>query len=453
MVGGSVRDALRGVEAKDADFLVPGYDIDGLRAALAPHGGTEELVVAGRPVGVRHYPRQRPLRGKVPAGIELAPPRREVSTGPGRHDFEIVVDPTATVEEDLERRDFTVNAMARRLSDGALVDPFGGQRDLEAHVLRTVTPNSFAEDPLRIIRGLRFVSQLGLQPDEQTLRQMRDGAASVRLVSAERIGGGLGADGMGELSKLLLGDRPATALRIARDTGVLVELLPEFAATVGFEQESKYHSMTVDEHTFEVVQAAADAGAPLRVRLAALFHDVGKPHVAWRGTDGRLHYYAKHGYSTKSHEQVSAELAGVALDRLRYPNELRRRVVRIVRGHMLDPGKADPVRARKLLARFGDGLAIDLLEHKQADLRGKGVSPPVAELERLAAFRKVVEREQRSPHRLRDLVVSGDDLIALGYAPGPAIGRALQALLAAVVVDPTLNTRDELLTRSKELLG
>jgi tRNA nucleotidyltransferase (CCA-adding enzyme) len=211
--------------------------------------------------------------------------------------------------------------------------------------------------------------------------------------------------------------------------------------------------MTVDEHTFEVVQAAADAGAPLRVRLAALFHDVGKPHVAWRGTDGRLHYYAKHGYSTKSHEQVSAELAGAALDRLRYPSELRRRVVRIVRGHMLDPGKADPVRARKLLARFGDGLAIDLLDHKQADLRGKGASPPLADLERLAAFRKVVEREKRSPHRLRDLVVDGDDLIALGYAPGPAIGRALQALLAAVVVDPTLNTRAELLVRAKELLG
>ncbi len=448
-----MRDQLRGVESKDADFLVPGVDIAGLRDALLPHGGTEELAVAGRAVGVRHYPRDRRLRALVPAGIELAPPRRERSTGPGRHDFEIVVDANASVEEDLQRRDFTINAMARRLSDDVLVDPYGGQRDLEDRVLRTVSPRSFAEDPLRVVRGLRFISQLGLEPDEQTLAEMRDDAKGVRLVSGERIGGGLAADGLGELSKLLLGDQPAKALRIARDTGVLVEMLPEFAPSIGFEQESRYHSLTVDEHTFAVVQAAADAGAPLRVRLAALFHDLGKPQVAWRGTDGRLHYYAKHGYSTKSHEQVSAELADAALERLRYPTELRRRVVRIVRGHMLDPGKADPVRARKLLARFGYEVASDLLDHKDADLRGKGDGPPQVDLDRLERFRKVVEREKRSPHRLRDLAVSGDDLVALGYAPGPPIGRTLQALLTEVVVDPALNTRAHLLERAKDLLA
>ncbi len=113
-----MRDELLGVEAKDADFLVPGVDIPGLRALLEPHGRTEELVVAGRPVGVRHYPRDRALRALVPAGIELAPPRREVSTGPGRHDFEIVVDPGAPIDVDLGRRDFTINAMARHLADG-----------------------------------------------------------------------------------------------------------------------------------------------------------------------------------------------------------------------------------------------------------------------------------------------------------------------------------------------
>jgi tRNA nucleotidyltransferase (CCA-adding enzyme) len=154
---------------------------------------------------VRFYPRDRKLRQRVPAGIEVAPPRREVSTGPGRHDFEIVVDPNATVEEDLGRRDFTVNALARRLADGTLVDPYGGELDLHAGVLRTVSPNSFAEDPLRLVRGLRFVSQLGLEPDDATLAQMRAEAPSVALVSGERIGGGLAADGLGELSKLLLG--------------------------------------------------------------------------------------------------------------------------------------------------------------------------------------------------------------------------------------------------------
>jgi tRNA nucleotidyltransferase (CCA-adding enzyme) len=456
VVGGAVRDSLLGVESKDADFLVPGVDIDGLRAALAPHGHSEELTVAGRAVGVRFYPRDRTMLGRAPKGIELAPPRREQSTGPGRHDFEIVVDPAATVETDLARRDFTVNAIARRLADDTLVDPFGGRDDLEAGILRTVSARSFAEDPLRLVRGLRFISQLGLDPDERTLAQMREEAASVALVSGERVGGGLAADGLGELSKLLLGAKPAKALRIARDTGVLVALLPEFGPSIGFDQESRYHDLTVDEHTFQVVQAAADAGAPLRVRLAALFHDLGKPHVAWRGTDGRLHYYAKPGYSPRSHEQVSADLAVAALSRLRYPTELRRRVARIVRAHMIDPGRADPLRARRLLARHGVEAAVDLLDHKEADLLGKrrvGEPLPEADLAKLRRFRAVVDEEQKSPHRLRDLAIGGDDLIDAGYTPGPAIGRTLRTLLDEVVTDPARNTRPELLERAQELLA
>jgi tRNA nucleotidyltransferase/poly(A) polymerase len=449
VVGGAVRDELLGRASKDADFLVPGVDIDSLRARLAEHGKTEELVVAGRAVGIRFFPRDR---GLTRSGIELAPPRREVSTGPGRHDFEIVVDPDAPVEVDLARRDFTINAMARRLEDGTLVDPYDGQGDLARRVLRTVTPTSFAEDPLRIVRGLRFVSQLDLDPDERTLEQMREEAGGVALVSGERIGGGLAADGMGELSKLLLGARPAKALRLARDTGVLAALLPELEPSIGFEQESRYHSMTVDEHTFSVVQATADAHRSLAVRLAALFHDAGKPIVAWRGTDGRLHYYAKPGYADRSHEQVSADLANRALTRLRYPNELRRRVVRIVRAHMIDVGRADPLRARKLLARYGDDLLGEVLDHKEADLRGKGAAPPEADIAKLERLRSVVAHERTSPHRIRDLAVNGQDLIEIGFRPGPALGRALDSLLDAVVGRPELNRRDALLARAKELL-
>jgi tRNA nucleotidyltransferase/poly(A) polymerase len=446
-----VRDELLGRESKDADFLVPAIDIDGLRAALEPHGRTEELVVAGRAVGVRFWPRDASVRRLARAGIELAPPRREVSTGRGRHDFEIAVDPTATVEEDLARRDFTINAMARRLADDMLVDPYGGSADLAARVLRTVSPGSFAEDPLRLVRGLRFVSQLDLDPSEETVEQMRREAAGVRLVSGERIGGGVQADGMGELSKLLLGDHPAKALRLARDTGILVELLPELEKAVGFDQESRYHALSVDEHTFEVVQAAADARRVLAVRLAGLFHDLGKPHVAWRGTDGRLHYYAKPGYSAKSHEQVSAELAERALSRLRYPTELRRRVVRIVRSHMVDTSRAEPLRARRLLARYGGSLLTDLLDHKEADLRGKGDFHAEEELEQLKRLRAVVAKERSSPHRIRDLAVRGDDLIAIGFRPGPALGRALAKLLDDVVRSPELNTKEALLRRAREL--
>src|SRR5207247_8104176 len=192
-------------------------------------------------------------------------------------------------------------------------DPFGGANDLKAGVLRTVGPRSFAEDPLRIVRGLRLVSQLGLTPDVATLQQMRDEASSVRLVSGERVGGGLHADGMGELSKLLLGSRPARALRLARDTGVLTALLPEFEAAIGFEQDSDRQHLPLDEHIFAVVQAAADADAPLAVRLGALFHDLGKPR------------------SNGKHAVRSAELAATAMRRLRYPTNLRTHVTRLVR--------------------------------------------------------------------------------------------------------------------------
>ncbi len=456
LVGGAVRDELLGLESKDVDFLVPGVDTEGLKRALEPHGHVEDLVVGGRLVGVRLHPGDRAISKLARAGIELAPPRKEVSTGPGRHDFEIVADPSLSVDDDMRRRDFTINAMARRLETGEIVDPLDGRKDLEARVLRTVSPTSFAEDPLRLVRALRFVSQLGFEPDDSTLRQMRDEAKSIRLVSGERVGGGLAADGMGELSKLLLGKEPARALRIARDTGVLVELLPEFERAIGFDQESRYHSLTVDEHTFAVVQAAADAGRSLAVRLGALFHDLGKPHVAWRGSDGRLHYYAKPGRADKSHEQVGCELAKSALARLRYPTALRRRVERLVRHHMFSIGKGDELRARRFLAKYGDELAFELIDHKEADYRGKpgpDAEPPVEDLEKLDRFRRLLQRERKHPHRLADLAVNGKDLIEAGFTAGPGLGRVLENLLRDVVDDPKLNTREELLRRAARKKG
>jgi tRNA nucleotidyltransferase/poly(A) polymerase len=306
------------------------------------------------------------------------------------------------------------------------------------------------------VRALRFVSQLGFELDESTLRQMREEAPAVRLVSGERVGGGLAADGLGELSKLLRGREPARALRLARDTGVLVELLPEFEPALGFDQESRYHALSVDEHTFAVVQAASDRGYSLAVHLAALFHDLGKPAAAWRGADGRLHYYAKPGRSERSHEQIGCELARSALLRLRYPNALRTLVIRIVRHHMFQIGNGDAARARRFLAKHGDELAFELVDHKEADYAGKpvrGDGLPVADLERVQRFREQLRMELQQPHRLSDLAVDGSDLIAAGYEPGPALGRALRELLHEVVEDPSRNTKSALLSSAREKLG
>lgn len=423
LVGGAVRDELLGIDSKDADFLVLGVDTEQLRDALAPHGRVEDLVVAGRLVGVRLIPRDQRIRELTPAGIEFAPPRREVSTGPGRHDFEIVADPSLSLEDDMRRRDFTVNAMARRVSDGELLDPLGGRADLEARCLRTVSPQSFLEDPLRLIRALRFVSQLGFEPDETLLEQMREEAVGVQLVSGERIGGGLAADGMGELSKLLMGAEPKRALTIARDTGVLTELIPEFAAI----------KPKLSAHIFAVVQASADAGDSLAVRLAALFHDVGKPIDK----------------DALGHARVGAQIAAATMERLRYPTKLVRRVVAIVRAHPFLPAAAprEPRELRRYLAEHGDELAAEITAMRFADLRAK--ERDATPLEELAAG---LARERANPHRLADLAVTGDDLIALGFTPGPGLGAVLDALLDAVLDDPRLNTQESLLARAKALL-
>jgi tRNA nucleotidyltransferase (CCA-adding enzyme) len=235
---------------------------------------------------------------------------------------------------------------------------------------------------------------------------MRDEAGNVRLVSGERLGD--------ELAKLLMGARPAHALRLARDTGVLAELLPEL-------------DPSMDEHTFTVVQATADADADLAVRLAALLHDSGKNSAP-----------------DDEHAAQSAELAGRALERLRYPTRLRTYVVRLIRGHSFHLDKVDERFARRFLREHGEELAFDLVTHKQADLTGKGR----AEHERAALrLRELLEQERRQPHRLADLAIDGSDLMELGYREGPELGRALDALLDAVVDDPSLNTREQLLER------
>ena len=437
LVGGAVRDELLGRDSKDADFVVPGVDTKSLRALLEPHGRVEDLVVADRLVGVRLRPRDRDVRALVPHGIEFAPPRREVSTGPGRHDFAIEADASLPVEKDMERRDFTVNAIARRLSTGEYVDPLGGRADLERGVLRAVSPQSFAEDPLRLVRGLRLVSQLGLEPDEPTLRQMREEAEAIRLVSPERIGGGIAADGMGELSKLLLGREPMRALRLARDTGVLVQLLPEYEPALGYEQDSARQRLPLDEHLFAVVQYAADAGDRLEVLLAALLHDLGKPETDRTG---------------ENHAARGAQIARAVLRRLRYPARLQAYVGRLVHEHAFhelpDP---QPLDARRFLARHGTELALDLLAHKAADMRGKHRTE--AENAALARFRELVEAERHQPHELSQLAVDGADLIAAGFREGPELGRVLQLLLREVVEEPERNTREWLLDRAARELS
>jgi hypothetical protein len=203
--------------------------------------------------------------------------------------------------------------------------------------------------------------------------------------------------------------------------------LPELDATIGFEQDAE---TTVDEHIFRVVQAAADGGASLAVRLAALLHDAGKP-----GTDIR------------KHAERGARLTHEALGRVRYPSRLRTYVTRLVRAHDFQLEDIDERFARRFLRRHGDELAFDLVALKEADLRAKEV--PQSWHDAVARLRRLLEQERVQPHRLEDLAVDGTDLLELGYTEGPELGRALDALLDAVVDEPSLNTREQLLERAR----
>lgn len=496
-VGGCIRDELSGKPSKDMDIAVCGLTFDELKDALSKHGRVEVLEVAGQLVGVRLF---NEWAGKE--GIEFALARTEVSTGVGNKAFAIAPDPSLTIEQDLERRDFTVNAIARNIYTGELIDPFGGSEDIRLGRLRTVSPTSFRDDPVRILRGLVRVAKDGLVPDEQTIEEMRRYKDDLAVETQERI--------FAEMEKLLSGRHAADALKLARDIGLLQApyVLPEFAATVGFDQESKYHSLSCDEHILLAVQRACEFNAPLEVRWAALLHDTGKPLMAWRGKDGHLHFYPNPGDREKtrqfrehiaaeaaelraqgkkkeasqleaeaakqiidvdgttrdgrSHEAIGAELAVQALRRLKAPVELIDRVSLLVEEHMYhDDDQLTELSARRFLHRLvkkggggidGRAFANDLMLLRRCDRAAKHSEALTAGWDKsLAEFEQLVEAAKDTPLRPKELPVSGFDVMSFGFK-GPEVGDVLDKLLAATIDNPTLPRETMLLEVSRRAI-
>jgi tRNA nucleotidyltransferase (CCA-adding enzyme) len=450
-VGGAVRDSLMGRKPKDVDYMLMASP-QAIRESVERCGGVaQDLVVRDRIVGVRAH-----VAGVTPPdGVELAPPRVERSTGPGRHDFVIAPHPSVMgpasmglpIVQDAQRRDFTVNALYRNLATGDIVDPLGGRADLEARQLRTTAPQSFRDDPLRILRGLRLMSTHGFTLHQGTRVEMMQHAGCVTALTH----GGVSGTARAELDKLLMGTHVGPALRMMRDTGVLGSFLPELATVIGFDQRSRYHDLTLDEHTIAVVENAASANASLAVRLAALFHDAGKPEVAWTDADGRAHYYDDGAH--EDHAVVGARIARAALTRLAYPSAVVGHVERLVRHHMVTVASTKKAaKVRRWRAAVGPNLVDDLLTLRYADVTAKGEANPehVAQLEQL---RDRLVAEAASPAVVGDLVIDGRDLMALGVPSGPAIGWILRGLLADVVASPELNKRDWLFARARTRLN
>lgn len=444
-VGGSVRDELLLRRCKDNDYVVRGLAAPALDRALRAAGAkTSPLRLRGQGpmIGVRAQVKGLGL-------IEICLPRTEISTGEGRHDFDIVVDPSLPLSADAERRDFTINALYKQVCpawsvDGyveEIQDPTGrGLYDLQHRFLNTTHPDSFRDDPLRILRALRFVSVLGYDLGTNTLAQMREHSHAVNGLTQRGVSG----TALDELCKLLMGPDVARALRIARDTGTLAVLLPELEDMLGFEQDSRYHDLTTDEHTFTALETAAAAEASLRVRMALLFHDCGKPAAAWVGQDGKTHYYAAFqdlpdgGYWTRDHEVESAMRWDTAAKRLNVPRALRSDVRTLVADHMVSTkSRITPARVGRMRARYGDDLLKDLLLHRACDISGKGEGATAADIRTLGQMEamRVDLAAGNVPASVKDLKITGYDLQALGVS-GPDIGRVLRDVLDEVISQP-----------------
>lgn len=411
IVGGYVRDKLLGRPHPNPDVVVEGGDALKLAERFAELAGAEPPVTFER-YGTAQVSLPGHLVEFVTARAEsYAPDSRKPDVRP------------ASLEEDLRRRDFTINTLLMDL-EGKVHDPLGGRQDLEARILRTPTDplRTFADDPLRMLRAVRFAAELGfeLAPDLlPAMRQMKSRLAPP-VISVERTAE--------ELRRMLTSDRPRLALELLDAGGLLEVILPEVAACKGVPQTG-YHTHDVYGHTLLTVERVPP---DLVVRLAALFHDVGKPSTAT--PDGAF----------TGHDVVGAEMARSALERLRFPQREIDAVVELVRLHLR------PVYYRsewtdgavRRLARDAGDLIGPLMALARADVAASAYPEP-EKLDELQARIDAVLRER--PSRLAPLVAGGDVMRVLGIGPGPEVGRIKQRLQELVIDGELPPTREAIL--------
>jgi tRNA nucleotidyltransferase/poly(A) polymerase len=425
LVGGAVRDALLGLPVKDEDVLVTGVPWQILLNALQPIGHVD---VVGASFGVIKL-------SSDSVTIDVTLPRTERSTGVGHRDFDVTYDPHLSVEADLERRDFTVNAMAVRLTDAQLVDPFGGANDLENRVLRAVGNASerFSEDPLRMLRAARFMAKLDFTLHSHTFQAAHDHAHLIETVAPERV-----AHELWGMLSAVHADGVYRALAFLRDAGLLTRIIPEFRDSIGFDQHNPHHHLTLDEHVFQAIRYAVLRNANPTARLALLLHDIAKPATQSFGTDGVAHYY--------QHEVEGAHAAKTILERLRFSNDVLHVVVRIVRHHMRPPRQASDKSLRRWVNALGPDW-IAALECREADLHAHVLPEgfdPRAWADHVRARCQAFSADIASFNE-RALAVSGADLMReFGVPPGPELGR-LKKLAARAVVDGELENQKEII--------
>lgn len=427
-VGGAVRDSLltNQTVAKDRDYLVTGIDYDSLTRMLRRHGRVD---LVGRSFGVIKFTQ---FTDGLACTHDISLPRKEHSTGWGHKDFEVNFDPSLAVEDDLVRRDFTINAIARDLADDALVDPLHGLEDIRKRRLRMVSERSFEEDPLRMLRAVQFAARFEFEIEPRTWQAMGEQAPSISSVSPERV--------QEELGKLLvLAGRPSVGFRLMQESGLLKQIMPELEACVDVDQPGPYHAFDVFEHTLHTVDACPRR---LRVRLAALFHDIAKPQ-ARRLVEGGATFYG--------HETQGTRMAKQVMRRLRYSNEMIREVAVLVERHMFTAAVTDKG-MRRLIRRVGVPLIFDLLDLRRADVVAQGKGGTTEDIDEFEQ-RLREELDRKPPFSVKDLVLDGTDVMELlKIEPGPQVGEVLNYLLEQVLDNPEYNTREILERLAREYM-
>ena len=417
IVGGAVRDLVMGKTPHD-------YDI----TTSAKPAEIKSVFKRTIDTGIAHGTVTVVENG---VGYEVTTFRTESGYADSRHPDSI--DFVANIEEDLTRRDFTINAMCYNDLSG-IIDRHGGQEDLKARLIRTVgnPERRFTEDALRMLRAVRFSAVLGFEIEEETANAIKKCAALIRKVSSERI--------LGELNKILLSANPIYIGKL-RELGLMHYILPELDVCFDTPQKNKYHIYDVGNH---ILHATAETKRDLILRWAALLHDIGKPICMSTDSNGIIHFYG--------HHKESASLASNVLRRLKMDNDSQRDIIALIENHdvRIEP---TPPAVKRMLAKVGDKLFLKLLSLQISDNRAKNEKYLTDKLNRIEAVRKVYENvlAEGQPYMLSDLVVNGRDLIKLGFKAGREIGDTLKILLGEVLISPELNTREHLLKRAKEI--
>jgi len=422
VVGGSVRDWLLGQEPKDWDITTKARPEQILKLFIdAKYENRFGTVIV-------------PFRtddGTVTDVVEITTYRSEQGYSDRRHPDEVIFEDK--LENDLARRDFTINALAMDAS-GKLVDIFGGEKDLKKKIIRTVgePEDRFKEDALRLLRAVRLSVQLNFSIEPKTERAMLKLAGSIKFVAAERI--------RDELIKILSSDKPAEGIDLLHRLKLLQYILPEVEEGVGVEQ-SHHHTLPVYEHNLASLKHCPNQQWP--VRLAALLHDVGKPKTR-KIIDNAATFY--------NHEIVGARMVEKIMKRLKFSAEDSTRVVNLVRNHMFyyNVDEVTAASVRRLIKKVGEENLSDLIDLRVADRLGSGVAKAMPY--KLRHLQYMMDKVRHDPISVKMLKLNGDDLMKLlKIEPGPKIGSILDCLLAEVIEDPALNEKKYLQKRSKEL--